>query len=92
LFCAVIGFESLPSKQVMEFMKSAPGQAVDGMLTLGQHVMLRNTQGWYGDPKTVPYVTEQGEGESLKSFVFWLTHIMQTALNIPYQLADYQHL
>ena len=82
----------MPITQVSEFMKSSAGQSIDGMLTVGQHVMLRNGQGWYGDAKTVPFVTEKGDGESLKSFAFWITHIAQTALGIPYQLSDYQHL
>jgi hypothetical protein len=92
IICAVAGFEALPADQVSEFMKSSDGQAIDGVLSIGRHLMLRNTQGWYGDPKHIPFVTERGEGESLKSFAFWLVHIMQTFLNEPYQLSDYQHL
>jgi hypothetical protein len=82
----------LPAAQVSEFMKSSDGQAIDGVLAIGQHLMLRNSQGWYGDAQRIPFVTERGEGESLKAFAFWLVHIMQNALNQPYQLADYQHL
>lgn len=92
IFCAVVGFDSLPAAQVSEFMKSAAGQAVDGVLSLGQHLMLRNAQGWYGDPAKVPFVTERSEGEALKGFAFWLAQITQTFLGLPYQLGDYQHL
>ena len=92
ILCAVVGFESLPANQVSEFMRSSAGQAIDGVLSIGKHLMLRNSQGWYGDPKRVPFVTEKGEGESLKAFAFWLVHITQTFLGVPYRLADYQHL
>jgi hypothetical protein len=92
ILCAVVGFEPMPADQVSEFMKSSAGQAIDGVLSIGQHLMLRNSQGWYGDPKRVPFVTEKGDGESLKGFAFWLVHIMQTFLGVPYQLAEYQHL
>jgi hypothetical protein len=92
IVCAVVGFESLPADQVSEFMKSSDGHAIDGVLSIGQHLMLRNSQGWYGDPQKIPFVTERGEGEALKGFAFWLVHIMQTFLNVPYQLSDYQHL
>jgi hypothetical protein len=92
LFCAVVGFDSLPANQVSEFMKSSAGQAIDGVLSVGKHLMLRNSQGWYGDPHQVPFVTEKGDGESLKAFAFWLVHITQTFLGLPYQLTEYQHL
>src|SRR3989344_3126141 len=49
VFCAVVGFESLPAKQVSEFMRSGSGQSIDGVLSIGQHLMLRNNQGWYGN-------------------------------------------
>jgi hypothetical protein len=90
--CAVVGFDSLPEKQVAEFMKSSSGQSIDGVLSIGQHVMLRNTQGWYGDSKKIQFVTERGEGESLKAFTFWLLHIAHTFVGMPFSLADYQHL
>jgi hypothetical protein len=89
---AVISFETLPAPQVAEFMKSSAGQGIDGVFAIGQHLMLRNNQGWYGDPKRIPFVTEKGDGPSLKAFAFWLTHLSQTALGLPYLLADYQHL
>jgi hypothetical protein len=92
IFCAVVGFDSLPAKQVAEFMKSAVGQSIDGVLAVGEHVMIRNSQGWYGKATQVPYVTEQGAGESLKAFAFWLAQITQSFLNMPYALSDYQHL
>ncbi len=92
IYCAVVGFESLPAVQVGEFMKSSGGQPIDAVLAIGQHVMLRNNQGWYGDPKQIPFVTARGEGESLKGFAYWLTHITHTFLGMPFQLADYQHL
>ncbi len=92
LFCAVVGFESLPAAQVQEFMKSGSGHAIDAVLSIGQHVMLRNNQGWYGDPQRIPFVTEKGQGEPLKGFAFWLMHVMHTFLGTSYALADYQHL
>lgn len=92
LFCAAVGFESLPAAQVQEFMKSSAGHAIDGVLSIGQHAMLRNNQGWYGDPKQVPFVTAKGQGEPLKGFAFWLLHAMQSFLGVPYPLSDYQHL
>ena len=92
LICGVVGFESLPAAAVSEFMNSSAGQAIDGVLSIGQHVMLRNRQGWYGDPKQIPYVTEKGDGPALKAFAFWLVHIAQTFLGIPYALSEYQHL
>src|SRR5206468_4151394 len=48
IYCAVIGFGSLPANQVSEFMKSSGGQPIDAVLSIGQHVILRNNQGWYG--------------------------------------------
>jgi len=92
IICAVVGFDTLPAPAVAEFLKSSAGQFVDGILSIGKHVMLRNSQGWYGNPKQIPFVTERGEGESLKAFSFWMMHIAQTFLGMPYHLADYQHL
>ncbi len=92
LYCAVVGFDSLPANQVTEFMKSSAGQSIDGILSVGQHLILRNSQGWYGDPQKVRFVTEKGDGESLKGFAFWMLRIAQSFVGIPYQLADYQHL
>jgi hypothetical protein len=92
LFCAVVGFESLPAAQVSEFLKSAPGHPIDAVLSIGQHLMLRNTHGWYGDAQRIPYVTEKGAGESLKAFAFWIVQVAQSFLGTPYLLGDYQHL
>jgi hypothetical protein len=92
IHCAVVGFGSLPAAQVADFLKSPSGQAIDGVLSIGEHVMLRNSQGWYGDPQRIPFVTERGEGEALKAFAFWLTHVAQTSLRMPYHLTEYQHL
>src|SRR5262249_21937491 len=92
IYCAVVGFESLPAKQAAEFMGSSAGQSIDGLLSIGQHLILRNSPGWYGDPQKIRFVTEKGEGESLKGFAFWLLHIAHTFVGIPYPLADYQHL
>ena len=50
-------------------MKTGSGQAIDGVLSIGDHVMLRNSQGWYGDPQKIPFVTERGEGASLKDLL-----------------------
>jgi hypothetical protein len=92
LICAAVGFESLPVAQVAEFLKSATGKPIDAVLSIGQHFTVRNEQGWYGDSQRIPMVTEKGEGESLKGFAFWMTHLVQTFLGMPYHLGDYQHL
>jgi len=92
VFCAVVGFESLPAAQVAEFMKTSDGHHIDAVLSIGQHLTLRNSQGWYGEAQRIPYVTEKGQGESLKGFAFWMVHLMQTFLGVPYHLNDYQHL
>jgi hypothetical protein len=92
IYTAVIGFDSLPASQVNEFMKGSSGQSIDGVLSVGQHLILRNAQGWYGDPQKVRFVTQQGEGPALKSFAFWLLHIVHTFAGTSSPLADYQHL
>jgi hypothetical protein len=92
IFCAAIGFESLPVAQVADFLKSAPGKPIDAVLSIGQHFTVRNDSGWYGDPQRIPIVTEKGEGESLKGFAFWMAHLAQNFLGMPYHLGDYQHL
>jgi hypothetical protein len=92
LLCAVAGFKTLPAAQVTEFMKSSGGHAIDGIISVGEHALIRNSQGWYGDPKEIPFVSAKGEGESLKGFLFWLLHAAQSFVGIPFQLGDYQHL
>ena len=87
-----MGFESLPAAQVSEFVKSSEGQPIDAVLSIGQHLMLRNSHGWYGDPKQIPFVTAKGDADALKGFAFWIARIAQSFLGIPYQLSDYQHL
>jgi hypothetical protein len=92
IFCAVVGFDNMSANQVSEFMKSTAGKSIDGILSVGEHVIIRNTQGWYGNAQKIPFVTAQGSGESLKSFAFWVVQIAQTYLGQPYSLSDYQHL
>lgn len=92
VFCAAVSFEPLVLDHVSDFLKSQAGQAVDGVLTLGHHVIIRNSQGWYGHPDQVPYVSERGAAEALKSFTLLLLQLSQSAVGLPFGLADYQHL
>jgi hypothetical protein len=90
--CLAVSFGLLPLAEVNQFLGSKPGQAVDGILCVGHHVVIRNNKGLYGDPTRVPLVTEQPGPEALKAFTFFLLHLSQRALNLPFGLADYQHL
>jgi len=90
--CLAVSFESLSLPELSQFLKSKAGQSVDGILCVGHHVILRNSLGLYGDPEHVPFVTEQQGPESLKAFIFFLLQLSQTALGLPFGLADYQHL
>ena len=91
-FCAVVSFEPLAAAQVMDFMKSPAGQAIDAVLSIGAHAAIRNAQGWYGSPARVPFVTERSGPEALKAFVFCLLQAGQTFVGLPFGLSDYQHL
>ena len=66
--------------------------SVDGLLTLAQHVMVRNVSGSYGDVEKVPFVSERGGPEALKSFAFLLLQLSQSFIGQPFGLTDYQHL
>jgi hypothetical protein len=90
--CLAVSFGLLPLPELSQFLKSKAGEPVDGILCVGHHFVLRNSQGWYGDPKRVPFVTERPGPEALKAFTFFLLHLSQTALGLPFGLADYQHL
>jgi hypothetical protein len=90
--CLAVSFGLLPLTELNQFLNSKPGQAVDGILCVGHHVVLRNYRGLYGDPVRVPIVTEQPGPEALKAFTFFLLQLSQGALNRPFGLADYQHL
>ena len=90
--CLAVSFEPLPLSELSQFLKSKAGAHVDGILALGHHLILRNSQGWYGDPVRVPFVTERSGPEALKAFTFFLLQLAQSALGQPFGLADYQHL
>lgn len=92
IFCGVVSFEPLAIDQVSDFLKGPAAGAIDGVLSLGQHAVFRNTQGLYGDPRQVPFVSERGAAESLKAFAFLLLNLSQTLCGQPFRLTDYQHL
>ncbi len=91
-FCAAVVFGLLPLLELSEFMKGSEGQAVDGVLSLGHHFIVRNSQGWYGDTKAVPFVTERDAGAAFKAFTFLLLNIAQARLGQPFVASAYQHL
>jgi len=90
--CLAVSFEGLSLPELSQFLNSKAGQFVDGVLCIGQHVILRNSSGLYGDPARVPFVTEQQGPEALKAFTFFLLELSHAALGLPFGLADYQHL
>jgi hypothetical protein len=90
--CLAVSFDLLPLPELSQFLNSPKGQAVDGVLCVGHHIVLRNAQGWYGNPSKVPFVTERPGPEALKAFAFFLLQLSQTAVGLPFGLADYQHL
>lgn len=92
IFCAAVSFTPLPVEEVIEFLNSPAGQSVDGVLSIGHNVVLRNFQGWYGSPDKLPFVTERQSSPALKSFTFFLMHLAHASLGWPFDLADYQHL
>jgi len=92
IVCLAVSFGPLSSAEVSQFMASKPGQSIDAILSVGHHIVLRNSRGLYGDPGRVPFVTEHPGPEALKAFTFFLLQLTQSALNIPFGLADYQHL
>src|SRR5262245_16594198 len=57
--CLAVSFGALALSELSQFLGSPKGQAVDGVLCVGHHIVLRNSQGWYGNPVKVPFVTEQ---------------------------------
>ncbi|MFA5976103.1 MAG: hypothetical protein WC859_08085 [Elusimicrobiota bacterium] len=92
VFCGVISFEPLVLDHVADLLKSQGGEAIDGVLTLGHHALIRNSRGWYGDPDRIPFVSELGAAESLKSFSLFLLQQAQSFVGLPFGMADYQHL
>ena len=90
--CLAVSFGLLPLSELYPFLNSKSGEPVDGVLCVGHHVVIRNSRGWYGDPARVPFVTEHPGPEALKAFTFFLLQLSQAALNLPFGLADYQHL
>ena len=90
--CLAVSFGLLPLKELSQFLSSPAGESVDGVICIGHHIILRNSQGWYGDSKKVPFVTESPGPEALKAFTFFLMKLSQTAAGLPFGLADYQHL
>ncbi len=90
--CLAVSFGLLPLPELTQFLNSKAGQSVDGILCVGHHFLLRNSQGWYGESSRVPFVTERPGPEALKAFTFFLLHLSQSALGLPFGLADYQHL
>jgi hypothetical protein len=90
--CLAVSFEKLAIPEVSQFLNSKAGQSVDGILSVGQSVILRNSSGLYGDPTRVPFVTEQQGPEALKAFTFYLLQLAHSSLEQPFGLADYQHL
>ena len=90
--CLAVSFGLLPLPELSQFLMSKQGQAVDGVLCVGHHIVLRNSMGWYGNSVRVPFVTERPGPEALKAFTFFLVQLAQMALHQPFGLADYQHL
>jgi hypothetical protein len=91
ILCVAVSFTPLPLEQLSEFLRGSEGQAVDAVLSLEEHVIVRNS-GLYGDPQRIPFVTERGAGESLKAFALLLLQTSQSFLGLPFPMADYQHL
>lgn len=90
--CIAISFEPLALSEVQSFMGSPSGKNVDGILSLGQHIVIRNKNGIYGDPDRTPFVTENPGPAALKALAFHLMHLSQTATKQSFGLAEYQHL
>jgi len=90
--CLAISFAPIELSEISQFLRSKPGQSLEGVLCIGHHIVLRNSLGWYGDPSRVPYVTERSGPEALKAFTFFILQIAQLSLAMPFGLADYQHL
>jgi len=76
----------------LEFLKSNAGDAIDAVFSLGKNLIVRNTLGWYGDPGTTPFVTENVAGPALKFFALYLLQAVHVAAGKPFGWADYQHL
>lgn len=92
LFCGAVSFDALSIEHVLEFMRSPAGTSIDGVLSIGHNVVIRNPHGAYGDPVKVPFVTERGGAESLKAFTLCLLQQAQSFVGMPFGLGNYQHL
>lgn len=90
--CLAISYEPLPLNELHSFMEGPAGKAIDGILCLGHHGVLRNSSGLYGDPAKIPFVSERPGPEALKAFAFYLMHLAQAATGRGFGLAPYQHL
>jgi len=90
--CLAFSFGDLLIPEVLEFMQSPQGQAVDAVMSLGKNLVVRNRFGWYGDPEKTPFVTERSGTASLKGFTFYMIHTVHAAMGQSFPLADYQHL
>src|SRR5437764_1490106 len=75
-----------------EFLNGPEGREIDAVLSVGQHFVVRNAHGWYGDPARIPFVSERGAGPSLKAFAFLLLKLSSSFLSRPFELTDYQAL
>ena len=92
ILCAAFSYTPLEAPEVLEFLKSGAGDAVDAVFSLGKNLVVRNTLGWYGDPQKIPFVTENVAGPALKFFAFYLLQAVHQAAGVPFGWADYQHL
>ena len=92
VLCAAFSYTPLEASEVMEFMKSSAGASIDAVFSLGKNLVVRNNLGWYGDPKTIPFVTEPIAGPAMKFFAFYLLQAVHAAAGVPFGWADYQHL
>ncbi len=92
LIVGAVGFDPVSYDSIMEFLKSPKGAALDTVLSVGQHVIIRNGNGWFGDMQQVPFVSARGGPEAMKAFSFLLFQLCQMAIGLPSTLPEYQHL
>lgn len=92
LLCTAFSFTPLETPEVLEFLKSNAGIAVDAVFSLGRGLVIRNNFGWYGDPQRLPFVTENVAAPALKFYALYLLQAVHAAAGVPFGWADYQHL
>jgi hypothetical protein len=90
--CAAATFDLVPLSELAEFFKAPEGQSIDAVLVIGHHLIVRNTNGFYGDTQRVPVVSERGAGPALKAFAFLLLKWVTSSLRLPFPMTDYQQL